>query len=85
MSSLSALKRSHEGTAVLRVYETAGQATPGVQVRLPEGTEWVREVDLMEDPIAELAVTRGRRRVRPEALRDQDAAVPAAWLQAQDA
>ena len=56
---LSALKRSHEGSAVLRVYETTGQATLGVQISLPAGTHCVREVDLMEDPLAELPVTQG--------------------------
>lgn len=57
--ALSALKRSHDGAAVLRIYETTGQATPGVRIRLPAGTGQVREVDLMEDPVAELAVADG--------------------------
>ena len=56
---VSALKPSAEETAVLRVYEASGADTPGVTVRLPRGVEWVEEVDLMEDPIAQLKVEEG--------------------------
>jgi len=56
---VSALKPSRDETAVLRVYEAAGQATSGVRIRLPEGTLQVEEADLLEDPIAELPVADG--------------------------
>jgi alpha-mannosidase len=56
---VSTLKPSRDGTAVLRVYEAAGQATPGVRVRLPAGAARVEEVDLMEDPTGELTVADG--------------------------
>ena len=56
---VSALKPSREATAVLRVYEAAGQATPVARVRLPAGTQRVEEVDLMEDPISELRASDG--------------------------
>ncbi|NPV46830.1 MAG: hypothetical protein HPY69_07720 [Armatimonadetes bacterium] len=56
---VSALKPSREGSAVLRVYEAAGQATPGVEVRLPGAVQQVQEVDLMEDPMAELQCEEG--------------------------
>jgi hypothetical protein len=50
---------SDDLTRFSRLYVATGQATPGVQIRLPETTAWVREVDLMEDPITELAATQG--------------------------
>ncbi|MBM3473907.1 MAG: hypothetical protein FJX75_11610 [Armatimonadetes bacterium] len=56
---VSALKPSRDGTAVLRLYEAAGTATPEVRVRLPQGVRRVEAVDLMEDPIAELGVAEG--------------------------
>jgi len=56
---VSALKPSREGTAVLRVYEATGRATPGARVRLPAGTQRVEEVDLTEDPISDLRVSEG--------------------------
>jgi alpha-mannosidase len=54
---VSALKPSRAGTAVLRVYEAAGRATPGTRVRLPAGTQRVEETNLMEDPVSELGVS----------------------------
>ncbi|MBM3498249.1 MAG: hypothetical protein FJX74_06215, partial [Armatimonadetes bacterium] len=56
---LSALKPSRDGTAVVRLYEAAGQPTPNVRVRLPAGVSRVEEVDLLEDPVSPLPVAEG--------------------------
>lgn len=56
---VSNLKPSADGAAVLRVYEAAGEDTPGVEVRLPHGVERVEEVDLLESPIAQLEPDEG--------------------------
>ena len=57
--TLTTAKRSDEDSAVVRVYESAGRATAGVCVRLPAGTAWVREVDLLEDPLGDLVIREG--------------------------
>jgi alpha-mannosidase len=56
---VSALKPADDGAVVLRIYEAAGQATPGVRIRLPEGAHDVAEVDLLEDVVGELSVDGG--------------------------
>jgi len=53
---VSALKPGPDGTAVLRVYEAAGEATPGAKIRLGAQLVAAEEVNLMEDPGPKLAV-----------------------------
>jgi len=52
----SALKPGPDGTAVLRVYEAAGQPTAAAQIRLSAHVVEAEEVNLMEDPGHKLAV-----------------------------
>lgn len=54
---LSALKPARDGAAVLRVFETTGVATAGVRVKLNAPVAAAGEVNLMEDPVRDLAVT----------------------------
>ena len=56
---VSTLKASAGGLAALRVYEAAGVETPGVRVRLPEGTARVEEANLVEDAGEELRIVEG--------------------------
>jgi alpha-mannosidase len=79
---VSALKPGPEGAAVLRLYEAAGQATSGVRIRLPEGTQRVEEADLMEDPITELRVTDGSVQLdlRPFEIKTLRLTVPSAGV-----
>ena len=53
---VSALKPGPDGTAVLRVYEAAGEAAAGAKVRLSARVVAAEEVNLMEDPGRKLAV-----------------------------
>ncbi len=53
---VSALKGGLNGTAVLRVYEAAGQATREVRIRLSGHVITAEEVNLMEDPGQKLNV-----------------------------
>ncbi|HXP63619.1 MAG TPA: glycoside hydrolase family 38 C-terminal domain-containing protein [Dongiaceae bacterium] len=55
--ALSALKPARDGATVLRVYETAGQATPGVTIKLQARILAANEANLMEDAGASIAVT----------------------------
>ena len=56
--ALSALKPAKDGATVLRFYETAGQATPGVTIKLRAKVLAANEANLMEDAGAKLAVTK---------------------------
>jgi alpha-mannosidase len=56
--ALSALKPAKDGATVLRVYETAGQATPGVTIKMQARVLAANEANLMEDAGAKLAVTK---------------------------
>lgn len=56
---VSACKPGEQGGAVLRVYEAAGDATRNVCVKLNAPLLAAHEVNLMEDPIGELAVVDG--------------------------
>ena len=52
---VSALKLGTEGTTILRVYETTGEAAPGVNIRFDAQIDAAHEVNLMEDLGEELA------------------------------
>ncbi|MFH1264354.1 MAG: glycoside hydrolase family 38 C-terminal domain-containing protein, partial [Planctomycetota bacterium] len=54
---LSALKPGHEGTAILRVYEAAGQPAPAVTIKFRAEIASASEANLMEDPGRKLEVT----------------------------
>ncbi|HQK95062.1 MAG TPA: glycoside hydrolase family 38 C-terminal domain-containing protein [Armatimonadota bacterium] len=56
---VSALRTAPDGAAVLRLYEASGRATPGVRVRLPEGTTRVERANLLEEATGELPVADG--------------------------
>ena len=56
---ISALKPGEQGGAVLRVYEATGQGAPDVGVRLNAPVRTAQEIDLMEDPLGDLAVVDG--------------------------
>ncbi|HEY6292820.1 MAG TPA: glycoside hydrolase family 38 C-terminal domain-containing protein [Terriglobia bacterium] len=47
----SALKVGEDGGLILRVYEAAGKATPGVKIKLPHSALAASEVNLIEQPI----------------------------------
>jgi alpha-mannosidase len=47
---VSTLKEGPEESAVLRIYEAAGQAAHGTKIKLPGQVESAEEVNLMEDP-----------------------------------
>lgn len=53
---LTAFKPGDGGAAVLRVYEAAGQATPGVQVKFNVGVSHAWEANLLEAPGRELSL-----------------------------
>jgi alpha-mannosidase len=53
---LSALKPGRDRTMVLRVYEAAGQASPGVKITLKAGIGAAHEADLLEDSGSRLKV-----------------------------
>jgi alpha-mannosidase len=57
--ALSALKPAKDGDTVLRVYETAGQATSGVTVKLDAKVLAANEANLMEDAGAKIEVSEG--------------------------
>lgn len=46
---VSALKRAKDGAAVLRVYEAAGKAAPGVRIIFSTGMSQVHGANLIED------------------------------------
>ncbi len=56
--ALSALKPAKDGATVLRVYETAGRATPGVMIKLQARVLAANEANLMEDAGARMAVAK---------------------------
>jgi alpha-mannosidase len=51
---VSALKPGRDGELVLRVYEAAGRPSPGIKIKLNAAISSAREVNLIEDPAAEL-------------------------------
>jgi len=51
---VSAVKTSHDGATIIRVYEAAGRATADVQLKLHANIRAVSEVNLIEDKIAPL-------------------------------
>lgn len=53
---VSAMKPGSDGSAVLRLYEAAGQQTEGVRIRLDARVVSAEEVNLMEDPGTPLLV-----------------------------
>ena len=56
---VSALKPGEQGGSVLRVYEATGAGAPDVSVKLNVPVRAAQEVDLMEDPLGDLAVVDG--------------------------
>lgn len=54
---VSALKEGPAGTAVLRVYEAAGQSAKGTKIKLPGRVESAEDVNLMEDPGTRVALS----------------------------
>src|SRR5262249_3798402 len=53
---VSAFKPGRDGTAVLRVYEAAGRATPATRIAFKARVVEARTANLLEDPEAELPV-----------------------------
>jgi len=47
----SALKMGEDKGLILRVYEAAGKAAPGVKIKLPHGPWTASEVNLIEQPV----------------------------------
>jgi alpha-mannosidase len=56
---VSALQPGRDGSALLRVYEAAGQPAPGVKVKLQAKVASARAVNLMDDPGVEIQVDDG--------------------------
>jgi alpha-mannosidase len=52
---VSALKLSHEGTLVLRIYEAEGRQVNGAVIRFNALLESVQETNLLEEPLAAIS------------------------------
>ena len=57
---LSALQPGHDGQTLVRVYEAAGQATPGVELAFNATLRSARVVNLLDDPADALGVEGNR-------------------------
>jgi alpha-mannosidase len=53
---LTAFKPGNSGTAILRVYEATGKATPGIKLKLHARIAAAHEANLLEDPGRELKI-----------------------------
>ena len=72
MWSSRRLKPGRDGSAVLRVYEAAGQSASGVKIAMHAKVASARTVNALEEPEGELKVEGDAVTLDLRPLRDQD-------------